>query len=188
MVIEVHDEAGLADSIQKLVNGVNAEAQHKGKPGVQLRIEDVSGLHFYTIHSQQAAATDLYYTFSNGYMILGPNRAALMNTLRTRANGDSLARSGEFKAMLPKDQNANYSLIAYQNLAPIIQPLSAQLSGDQAKVIQQLAADSRPSIACAWGQQNRIEAVTNSRLLGFDWLALGNLLDNNQGTKKGKRP
>jgi hypothetical protein len=121
-------------------------------------------------------------------MIVGPNRATLMNTLHTRANGDSLARSGDFKAMLPKDENANYSLIAYQNLAPIIQPLSTQLTGDQAKIVQELASDSRPSVACAWGKQNRIEAVTNSRLLGFDWLALGSLLEKNKGTTKGQKP
>lgn len=184
MVIEVHDEAGLAQSLEKLVSGINAEAQHKGKPGVELRTEDVNGQRYYAVHSMAAGATDVYYTFSAGYMILGPNRATLMNTLLTRANGDSLARSGEFKAMLPKDENANYSLIAYQNLSPILQPLSAQLTGSQAKLIQQLAADSRPTVACAWGKQNRIEAVTNSRLLGFDWLALGSLLEKNKGTKQ----
>ena len=96
--------------------------------------------------------------------------------------------SDRYLAMLPKDENANYSLIAYQNLAPIIQPLSAQLTGDQAKIVQELATDSRPSVACAWGKQNRIEAVTNSRLLGFDWLALGGLLEKNKGTTKGQKP
>ena len=188
LVIEIHDEAGLAQSLEKLVNGINAEAQHKGKPGVELRTEDVSGQRYYNIHSQDVTATDVYYTFAGGYMIVGPNRATLMNTLHTRAYGDSLARSGDFKAMLPKDENANYSLIAYQNLAPIIQPLSAQLTGDQAKIVQGLASDSRPSVACAWGKQNRIEAVTNSRLLGFDWLALGSLMEKNKGTTKGQRP
>lgn len=187
LVIEVHDEAGLAQSLEKLVNGLNAEAQHKGKPGVELHTEDANGQRYYAIHPQQPLATDVYYTFSGGYMIIGPNRATLMNTLHTKAYGDSLARSGEFKALLPKDANANYSLIAYQNLSPILQPLTAQLSGQQAKIVQELAADSRPSVACAWGKQNRIEAVTNSRLLGFDWLALGSLLEN-KGTSHKQKP
>jgi hypothetical protein len=188
MVIEVHDEAGLAESLQKLASGINAEAQHKGKPGIELRTEEVSGQRYYAIHPLAPGAPDVYYTFNAGYMILGPDRATLMNTIRTRANGDSLARSGEFKSMLPKDENANYSLIAYQNLTPILQPLSSQLTGDQAKIIQQLAADSRPTVACAWGKQDRIEAVTNSRLLGYDWLALGTLLEKNKGTKQPQRP
>ncbi len=188
LVIEVHDEAGLAESLQKVVAGINAEAQHKGKPGVELRTEDVNGQRYYIVHSlATGTTTDVYYTFSAGYMILGPNRATVMNTLQTRANGDSLARSGEFKAMLPKDQNGNYSLIAYQNLGPILQPLSAQVTGNQAKILQELASDARPSVACAWGQQNRIEAVTNSRLLGFDWLALTSLLEN-KGTKAPQKP
>jgi hypothetical protein len=128
----------------------------------------------------------MYFTFAPGYMIIGPNRAVLMNTLHTRATGDSLARSPEFKALLPKDQNANYSAIAYQNLGPILQPLLSQMSGEQAKVIQQLAADSKPSVICAWGRQNQIEAVTNSRLFGFDWMAVGSLL--NPGTSQRRNP
>jgi hypothetical protein len=185
-VIEVHDAAGLADSLTKLTQALNHEAESKGKPGVEMKTEDVNGQRYYTVQGRDRGSKPMYFTFAAGYMILGPNRAVLMNTLRTRTTGDSLARSGEFKALLPKDQNANYSAIAYQNLGPILQPLLSQMSGDQAKVIQQLAADSRPSVICAWGRQNQIEAVTNSRLFGFDWMAVGSLL--NPGTSRRQNP
>src|SRR6185369_10151091 len=107
-VIEVHDADGLAASLQTLVQSCNAEAQRNGKPGVDLVTEEVNGQKYYTVQSRDSKAKPMYYTFSGGYMIIGPDRATLMNTLQTRATGDSLGRSADFKALLPKDDNANY--------------------------------------------------------------------------------
>jgi hypothetical protein len=183
VVVEVHDPAGLAASIEKLVQGMNQELQQQGKPGAELTSEEVSGQRYYSLRNPEKGNEPMHFTFAAGYMIIGPSRAVLMNTLRTRATGDSLARSGEFKALLPKDNNANYSAIAYQNLAPVAQPLLEQMTGDQAKLVQQLIVDSRPSVICAWGRDSRIEAVTNSRLLGFDWLTVGSLLGNGTSHK-----
>jgi hypothetical protein len=185
-VIEIHDANKLAASMQTLVDSFNREAQQRGKPGVELKSEDVNGQRYYTVQKNDSKAKPMYYTFAAGYMIIGPDRATVMNTLRTRATGDSLARSGEFKAMLPKDENANYSFIAYQNLAPILQPLLSTVDSQQAKVIQELASDSRPSAICGWGRDNRIEAVSNSRLLGFDWMAVGSMLS--KGTSQNQNP
>ena len=185
-VIEIHDADKLAASMQTLVDSFNREAQQHGRPGVSLTSEEVNGQRYYSVVHNDSQAKPVVYTFAYGYMIIGPDRATVMNTLRTRATGDSLARSGDFKAMLPKDDNANYSFIAYQNLAPILQPLLSTLDSQQAQVIQQLAADSRPSAICGWGRDNRIEAVSNSRLLGFDWLALGSLLPH--GTSHRQNP
>jgi len=185
-VIEIHDADKLAASMQTIVDSFNREAQQHGKPGVELKSEDVNGQRFYTVIHKDSQAKPMYYTFASGYMIIGPDRATVMNTLRTRATGDSLARSGDFKAMLPKDENANYSFIAYQNLAPILQPLLSTMDSQQAQVVQQLAADSHPSAICGWGRDNRIEAVSNSRLLGFDWMAIGSLLS--KGTTHQRNP
>ena len=186
LIVEVHNSAALAASLEQLVKGINEEAHHKGKPGVTLQSEDVSGQKFYALVSQEKGANPVTYTFSSGYMIAGPSRAVVMDALHTKAVSSSLARSGDFKSMLPKDSNANYSAIAYQNLSPVLQPLLSQMTGEQAAVLQQLAADSRPSVIAAWGRENRIDAATNSRFIGFDWLALGSLLG--KGTSQDRTP
>jgi len=166
--------------LQTLVQSLNAQAQNEGKPGVQLSTEDENGQRYYSVVYGDGHSKPLCYTFSEGYMIMGPDRATLMSAIQTRLSGDSLARSASFKALLPKDQNANYSFIAYENLAPVLQPLLSLVNGDQAKIVQELAADARPSVACGWGRENRIEFVSNSRLLGYDWLALGTLLSHSE--------
>jgi len=174
-VIEVHDADQLSQSLQTLVRSLNAQAQQSGHPGVSLNTETANGQTYYSVVYGDNHSKPLYYTFASGYMILGPDRATLMNAIQTYANGDSLSHSADFKALLPKDQNANYSFIAYQNLAPILQPLMSVVNTNQAKAIQEITADSRPSVACGWGHDNQIEAISNSRLLGFDWMALGTL-------------
>jgi hypothetical protein len=44
--------------------------------------------------------------------------------------------------------------------------------------LQQLAAESKPSVVCAYGEDNAIRVATSSRLFGFDLntLALSTLL------------
>jgi hypothetical protein len=60
----------------------------------------------------------------------------------------------------------------------VLNPLLSQFSGESADAIRKLAADSRPTAICAWGKENRIEAASDSRLFGFDFLTLGALLDS----------
>ena len=131
---------------------------------------------FYSIRDLTSGSTVAQYTFADGYMIMAPDRALLMQALRAHASGDSLARSAAFKALLPKDENANYSAIVYQNIGPVLTPLLSRFSGESAKALNQLAADGRPTAICAWGKDSRIEAASNSHLFGFDLLALETLV------------
>jgi hypothetical protein len=114
-------------------------------------------------------------------MIVAPTRALLMDALKTHANGTSLGRSAGFRALLPKDQNENYSAVAYQNLSPVLSPILSQFSGESADAIRKLAADARPTVICAFGNQSGIEVASDSRLFGFDFLTLGALIGNKSG-------
>lgn len=178
LVVEVHDPAQLQSSLERLMQTITEEAQKNGHDGVSVQAENISGQPFYTVRDAHSGAETADYTYVDGYMILGSSRAIVMEAMRTHATGDSLARSTNFRALLPKDENENYSAIGYQNLSPVLQPLLSQLKGEEAAAVQQLAADARPTVFCAWGKENRIEASSNSRLFGLDFLALGTLLDS----------
>jgi hypothetical protein len=180
LVVEVRDPAGLQASLEKVIAAANDEARQHGRRGLVLQQEDVQGQRFYSVQSLDEAAVSTHYTFADGYMIVAQSRAFVMDSLHVHASGDSLARSAEFKKLLPNDGKQNYSAILYQNLAPVLQPLVSTLNAEKAALVQQLAGDSRPSVICATGDASSIEASSNSRLFGFDWLALASLLD--QGT------
>jgi hypothetical protein len=110
-------------------------------------------------------------------MIVAPSRALLMEALQTNASGNSLGRAAAFRALLPKDQNENYSAVAYQNLTPVLSPMLSQFTGQAADAIRQLAADARPTAICARGEENSIEASSDSHLFGFDFVTLGTLMN-----------
>jgi hypothetical protein len=177
-VIEVHDSAKLEQTLERLTKSIRDMTQSNGAHSIVIESSDAGGQRFYSVKDQTSGIVVAQYTFSDGYMILAPSRALLMQALQTHASGDSLARSAAFKALLPKDENDNYSAVAYQNLSPVLTPLLSNLSGESAQALSQLAADAKPTAICAWGKDSRIEVASDSRLFGFDLLTLGALIDS----------
>ena len=168
-IIEVNQSGALQLAIEKMVQAANREAQKSNQPGVTLNQAQVGGRTFYTIQPQGAGLTTEYdYTFDDGYMILAPSRALLVAALETHANGTSLARSSSFRALLPSDNQANFSAMIYQNLSPILKPLASQLNSGQLAMLQQLATDSKPSVMCAYGESDRIEVASSGKLLDLN--------------------
>jgi hypothetical protein len=178
VIVEVHDPNRLQSTIQQLVTDVNEHVNGK-HPGLAQDQESTNGRTFYTIRSLDATkAVEVTYTFTDGYMVLGPSKALVMNAIAIHQNGNSLAHSADFRALLPQDEHPDVSAVLYQNLAPVISPIAQQLTASQLQSLQQLAAESKPSVVCAYGEDNAIRVATSSRLFGFDLntLALSTLL------------
>jgi hypothetical protein len=171
-VIEVNQSGALQLAIEKLVQAANREAQKSNHAGLTLNQAQVGGRTFYTIQSQSPGLTSVTseydYTFDDGYMIVAPSRALLIAAIETHANGTSLAHSASFRALLPSDNQANFSAMLYQNLSPILKPLASQLNSGQLAMLQQLAADSKPSVMCAYGESDRIEVASSGKLLDLN--------------------
>jgi hypothetical protein len=168
-VIEVTNPGALQVAIDKLVQSFNLDAQKSNQPQVTLSQAQVSGRTFYTIQTQTVGLpTEYDYTFADGYMIMAPSRALLLAALQTHANGTSLARSASFRALLPSDNQANFSAMIYQNLSPILKPLASQLTSGQLALLQQLAVDAKPSVFCAYGESDRIEVASSGKLFDLN--------------------
>jgi hypothetical protein len=177
-VIEVHDSQRLEQTLEQLAQSIRSQADDKRPHDIVIEPSQVGAQRFYALHDLKSGNITAQYTFADGYMIMAPSRALLLEALQTKASGNSLSHSQAFKALLPKDANENYSAIAYQNLGPVLTPLLAQFNGKSADAIRELAADSRPTAICAWGRDTRIEAASDSRLFGFDFLTLGALMNS----------
>lgn len=185
-VIEVRNAGQLEKTLERLAEAVRSE----GNSAYRIVIESsqMNEQVFYAMRDLTSGATVVHYTFADGYMILAPDRALLIQALHTHASGDSLVHSAAFKALLPKDENANYSAIAYQNIGPVLTPLLSHLSGEAAQALNQLAADGRPTAICAWGKDSNIEVASDSHLFGFDLLAIGALIHpENRQAQPGNR-
>jgi FecR protein/Putative zinc-finger len=169
VIVEVNHSGALQLAMEKMVQALNREAQKSSQPGTTLNQEQAGGRTFYTVQSQGAGlSTEWDYTFADGYMIVAPSRALLLSALQTHANGTSLARSTSFHALLPSDNQANFSAMIYQNLSPILKPLASQLNSQQLAFLQQMAADSKPSVFCAYGESDRIEVASSAKLFDLN--------------------
>jgi hypothetical protein len=175
-VIEVNDSQLLEQTLEKLADALRSQTKSNNAHSIVIESADVSGKRFYSLQDTSTGTTFAQYTFANGYMIVAPTRALIMEALQTYASGDSLGHSAAFRALLPKDADENYSAIAYQNLTPVLTPLLSQFSGDSADALRQLAADARPTAICARGDESSIEASSDSHLFGSEFLTLGNLI------------
>jgi hypothetical protein len=177
-VIEVHDSQRLEQTLEQLAQSIRGQADDKRPHDIVIEPSQVGAQRFYAVHDLKSGNITAHYTFADGYMIMAPSRALLLEALQAKASGNSLSHSQAFKALLPKDANENYSAIAYQNLGPVLTPLLSQFGGKSADAIRELAVDSRPTAICAWGRDTRIEAASDSRLFGFDFLTLGALMNS----------
>ncbi len=187
-VIEVSDSQRLEQTLERLAEDTRNLANGQQAHSIAIESTDADGQRFYSIRDLSSGNTVAQYTFASGYMIVAPSRALLMDAMHTHATGDSLARAAAFRALLPKDTNDNYSAVAYQNLTPVLTPLLSQFSGESADALRQLAADARPTVICARGEERSIEAASDSRLFGFDFLTLKTLADiGNKQPRSGVR-
>jgi hypothetical protein len=176
MVVEVNNPTALESALERLVQAIRNQVHDPKAHIITIEPNTANSVQYYTVRDVTLGTVVAEYTFADGFMVLAPNRAILLDALKTHASGNSLARSAAFRASLPRDENENYSSVAYQNLSPVLTPLLSQFTGEAAQAIQELAADSRPTVICAWGKDNRIEAASDSRLFGFDFLTLGAIL------------
>lgn len=180
LVIGVNNPDALENAFERMTAAIRGQLNGPNAHPVTIQSSTSAGRTYYAIHDDKTGNVVAYYTFADGYMIVAPTQALIMDALKTHDSGSSLARSASFRALLPRDENENYSAVAYQNLSPVLTPLLSQFSGETADALRQLSADSRPTVICAQGQDNRIEASSDSRLFGFDFLTLGAILDRNK--------
>lgn len=178
LVIGVNNAAALETALERMAQAIQNQTQGTNAHAISIATETAGSQQYYVVRDVTTGNTLAQYTYSDGFMIVAPTRALLMDALNTNASGNSLAQSAGFRALLPRDENENYSAVAYQNLSPVLTPLLSQFSGEAAEAISKLAADSRPTAICAWGKDNRIEAASDSRLFGFDFLTMGAILDS----------
>ncbi|HTT61208.1 MAG TPA: FecR domain-containing protein [Bryobacteraceae bacterium] len=162
VVVEVYDPVKLQSTIQKLVDAANASASLRGSPAVQLQQSTANGRTYYTLSSPAASSLmQVCYTYTDGYLLAGSSQALLDAAIQNRSGGITLPRSATFTALIPHDQYANFSAMVYYN-ASTLSPLLEQFS--QQPAAQELAANLKPTLIAAYGENDRITFATNGSL------------------------
>jgi hypothetical protein len=162
MILEVYDQARLQGTLERVIDRLNDWAAQNGKAGLQWQNTTEGGQAFYSLRSVDFGL-EVHYMYVNGYLVAGPSKALLLNTLKSRDAQLTLLTSQRFRSSLPEDGNVNFSAIVYHDLAPLLKPLAESAAGvaqnlpeEQRKAISGFAADMPPTLAYAYAQGDRI--------------------------------
>ena len=153
-VIEVRD----SDAVRNDAGAAGAGGQQSGSRAqeahqVAIDPSDASGQRFYAVHDVTSRRGGGGVHVCRRVHDHCSDAGAADGSAADARDRQFAGAFGGFKALLPEDQNENYSAVAYQNLGPVLTPLLSQLSGESADAISKLAADSHPTAICAWGKE-----------------------------------
>ncbi|MCB1055526.1 MAG: FecR domain-containing protein [Acidobacteria bacterium] len=166
VILEVYDP----DHLQTTLERVLGELQRTDPEGNHATLvgERVGGRTYFRL-SAPGSPFEVHYTYDDGYLVAAPSRALVERALGYRDSGYTLVRSPRFSSLLPQDGHANFSAISYQNVQPVLGPLaqlwgqgSQTLTEEQRQLLEQLANDAPASLACAYGEEDRIVLVNDS--------------------------
>jgi len=177
VIVEVNDPPRLQSAIEKLVAASNEQVQ-SGRPRFSLSQQTSGGRIFYDLQvtppakSQPGTVNEINYVFEDGYLVAAANRGLLLSSIENRETGYTLANSTNFTSRLPQDANTNFSAVFYQNLGAVVGPLAGELESSpaltpaQRQSIQQLTANSAPSVICAYGEPDQIVIAGTGSVFG----------------------
>jgi hypothetical protein len=164
LVMEVYDQPGLQRAIEWAVKQANDSMPEDD--GIELPLvltrNDVRGRTYHTLAFGDTGFA-IHYTYTDGYIVVAPERGLLDRALQYRDSGYTLPTSPKFKSVLPEDGRAHFSAIVYQNLGPVMDPFlqsriaqSAPLTPEQRQAVDDLAGESRPSMIYAYAEPRQI--------------------------------
>jgi ferric-dicitrate binding protein FerR (iron transport regulator) len=165
IVLEVLDPVRLQDAMDALV----AHSAREGEDVAIVAHDGMAGSPLYTIRTD---GEDLVvYTYSDGYLIAAPRRELVERALRYRADGFTLERSSAFRSLLPTDSRPHFSGIWYQNLGPVLEPLSraGEIAGSElpSGAVAIMAQSLAPSVSVAYADDTGISVASRGGMGPF---------------------
>ncbi len=160
LIVEVYDPVQLQNTIETALETINSEMASENRQGLELTEETSGGRTYYLVTSLDTGL-EAHYTYVDGYLIAAPSRVLITEALQFRQTGYTLSKSPDFIDLLPQDGQTGFSAVAYQNLQSVMQPLAdmsagANLTDEQRAYVKAIADNTKGSLICAYGEQDRI--------------------------------
>jgi hypothetical protein len=173
VVVEVYDPQRLQETLELLAKRVGNTVVIDGKPIVSLKAETIGGRTYYSVPQVAERlgkmVAGLYFTYADGYLLMAPSRALLDRAIQVHDNGYGLTDSERFRRLLPEDGYVNFSAMAFSDLGSMGDALGrwagalAQNAGVGADAMEGAQAAMVPTLACVYGEPDRIRIVSTSQ-------------------------
>ncbi len=174
IVAEVYDPARLQSTLDLIVQRVGQTLVINGKPVIHIEEEIAGGRTYYSIPEVAEAlgkmVAGLHFTYENGYLLIAPSRALLDRAIQVRDNGYGLTDTDRFRDLLPPDGYVNFSAMVFTDIGSLGETLGRLASAAAANLpatdddpLGELDATLAPTLACAYGEVDRIRLVSTSQ-------------------------
>jgi hypothetical protein len=181
LIVEVYDPARLEQTFETLVESANQTQARRGAPAFELEHEQVGSRTYHVLRGalRDRVPFELHYAFIDGYLLAAPSRAFVAQAIAVRESGRSFSHSGQLTSMLAADGRTHVSALLYQNFtgAGSLAEMLSTLSPDQRQLLDTIAAQSRPSLVYAYGEEDRIQLAGDLFSIDPSTLALPAVLE-----------
>ncbi|NJN64422.1 MAG: FecR domain-containing protein [Acidobacteria bacterium] len=167
LVLEVYDAELLQRSMVAITEAAGERVATEGVTPPRLTSAVVAGRTYYELALDDLAYS-VHYTFVDGFLIMAPSRSLLDTAIANRARGYTLLTSASIRSKMPRDANAGFSGLLYENLSGSLAPLadrlraSGRLTTEQAALVEQLVSEGSSSLTWAYASRDRIEVAGSS--------------------------
>lgn len=157
--VEVRRPATLDASILKVVDAINAElAAQNNNRRLTLKQETAGGRVWKTL-SAEGSPVAITWTFHGGFLVAGPDRAAVERAIATREGGLTLVQHPEFRTLLPASTGVHPAGFLWVHMADALRQLAARLPNPAVKAL----LESRgPALVTFSSDGERIRAASRS--------------------------
>ena len=203
MILEVRDPARVQDAIRKLVEAANVKLKSEGVAAIEIAETNVTNRERRDVGPVQTTESKLYtvrlpgggpiaemhYSFVDGYAVFAASDAVLQRALDDRRAGVTLARSRDFRNLLPGNSRSNVSGLVYQNAGDLLRLMSkgvGQAAGtpEQQKKAEELVSKIEPMVVAIYGGEDRIEVSSQGSALNLLTQSLFMGAANNSGNHR----
>jgi hypothetical protein len=175
VVLEVKDPARVQAAIDKMVAAAREKLRAHGEGTVEITKGQWSGTGpdatWYSIRIPGSTMGQFFYTYVDGYMVAAATQDVLLRSVENRRSGVTLARSREFRSLLPAGGRAHFSGMVYQNAGELLRLLAqgaaAATSPEQQKTAEELAQKVEAALVVLYGEEDRIAIASQGSALNL---------------------
>lgn len=163
VVIQVSDPDGLQNTVKKLLAAVNAKGDGKG---VTLEQKTKDGFSYTSVEIANLPKNqEIAYAFVDGYLVAASAPTLLKEAVDMHHSGTSLAKSGEFRKLLPPEHYGQTSAVIFQNVALTLASMAQQIPPEASQLVQSLAGKDAYSVMTLVAEPSALRVSTNSHVL-----------------------
>lgn len=134
-----------------------------GQMPFQKTESEEDGITYHALHIPSAKkSTEFDYAFVDNYLIIAPSHQGIAEAVRLHRNGGSLAKSPKFLAALPPEHGLQASALFYEDPAAMMAMNLQRAIPGLGDSIMHSAGESKPIVACGYGEESAIRGVSRS--------------------------